>query len=270
MPDAVSTRALEEMQAAGHRLRHRVRGGTLRHGYHQRSPGASADESSWQAWAFRGVYSPEFAEPPFGIWRGSSELRQYTTALLGCTEDGELFGDSALFISPTDADFSAGWHQDILLGTTAQGEAQRWTEQPCWERSERTPMLRQGLQYHLALKASDAFEIVPGSHRRPLSPAERALLPAPWGSGEFTNRMGRRSIPSGSSCVMPGGVPCRLNLQPGKCLFFGTGLLHNGHMRYDVGRLELHCLSQSIRPGQQPHPKGLWPEALLDDSPRRR
>ena len=109
--DAVSPHLLGEMQAAARRLRDRIRGGSLRHGYHQRSPGASADDGDWQAWSVRGVYTPEFGEPCFGQWQASDELRRYTTALLDCDEDEIVLGDCALFIQPTDADFSAGWHQ---------------------------------------------------------------------------------------------------------------------------------------------------------------
>jgi hypothetical protein len=42
--------------------------------------------------------------------KAAGPYTRYTTALLGCGEAELLFGDSTLFINPTDADFSAGWH----------------------------------------------------------------------------------------------------------------------------------------------------------------
>ena len=101
-------------------------------------------------------------------------------------------------------------------------------------------------------------EIVPGSHRRPLTADERAVLPPPWGAGSYPNRMGRRSEPSGDPCAMPGGVPA--SLRPGECLFFDSGLLHNGLMLFDKERLELHCHTSAIVPGQEPAPKDCGPK----------
>jgi hypothetical protein len=241
--DAIEPCLFDELQAAGFRVRDRIRARTLTHGYHQRSPGAAVDEDEWEPWCVRGVYSPQFGEPAFAQWYGSDSLLRYTTSLMACGRDELLLGDSALFMQPRDADFSAGWHADYVVGVGAEAEARAWAEQPVWEESERTPATRRVLQYHLALLPSHFFEVVPGSHRRPLEPAERALLPAVH-LGDYAHRESRRSPPSGEPSVMPGGVP--MALEAGECLFFDGGLLHNGYMRHDQERLELHCHSQAI------------------------
>ena len=44
-----------------------------------------------------------------------------------------------------------------MIGGTNEEEEAAWAAQPVWEESERPPMRRKLLQYHLALAPSDCF-----------------------------------------------------------------------------------------------------------------
>ena len=235
--DAVRPELLVELLGASRRIRDRVHSGSLRHGYIHRNEAGSP-------WGIRGVVSPQHGEPSFADYLGTSELCSYIRGFTLCAEGEVGLGSVTLFTNPLDAPFSIGWHRDSSSpgGTLTYGKSDydEATERAAWaqERWEerhtsapKSPEICGGVQFQVALLDSDAFEIVPGSHRRWRSEQEFECLSSyrgiakPGGLTKFSPLPGMLAVP----------------LKAGQTMFWDGDLIHRGRMKPDVERLTLHC-----------------------------
>jgi len=140
----------------------------------------------------------------------------------GRDADGQLVMELLnLLVSPSGGrDFELGWHRDDVRPDVSAAEEARQLER-------KSPGGRQShAQYNIALYDDASLVVVPGSHRRVRTPAERAASPY--------------------AANLPGQVTVALG--PGDALFYDSNILHRGVYRgvaEDVvdrggGRLTLH------------------------------
>ncbi|EAW14443.1 phytanoyl-CoA dioxygenase family protein [Aspergillus clavatus NRRL 1] len=126
----------------------------------------------------------------------------------------ELFN---LLVAPETRDFELRWHRDDIPDTVPEAEELRLLQ-------AKSPRGRQShAQYNLALCPDESLIVVPGSHRRVRTAAERA-------AGPYERDM-------------PGQLVVKL--QPGDAVFYDSNILHRGVYRAkpDGGeetRLTLH------------------------------
>ncbi|KAF9695641.1 hypothetical protein EKO04_006433 [Ascochyta lentis] len=142
-----------------------------------------------------------FAESYF-----DSELLRYAAALIGCDEDDLTMELYNMLVRP-DVDFALRWHRDdIPASATAEQEVERLGK-PGWH-----------AQWNLALYDDSSLVLVPGSHKRARTDAERDAEP-------YENDM-------------PGQIT--VHLKAGQVAFYNNNILHRGV--YDSGkeRMTLH------------------------------
>ena len=238
---------LQRLTQAALRIRERVRDGSLYHGFIHRTgiaaPGFPCGPRGGlgEPWLARGIFSPQHGEPVFGEYLSHPRLMRYCADFLGCTStDQLLLCDTSLLISPRDADFSVGWHFDYH-------ELHQETTQPItaeqWRTSKHTPARRGILQFNCTLDGDNMFELLPGSHRRPLNADERASL--------WQDRGG--SVPAGTAPAdwtppLPGNSGATVPIcEPGVFTFWDGGILHHARIkRADTSeRLQLHNLMRA-------------------------
>ena len=138
--------------------------------------------------------------------------------LLQCTDDELLLGLYNLLIRPTNTneDFELRWHRDgVASNATAEEELAKVDEQASQA------------QWNLALYDDESLIVIPGSHSRPRTEAERS-------AGEYE---------TGLEGEM------RVELKPGDVVFYNNNILHRGY--YDVRRerVTLHGNMAHIRSG---------------------
>lgn len=126
----------------------------------------------------------------------------------------ELFN---LLVAPETKDFELRWHRDDIPDTASPEEEERLLH-------AKSPHGRQShAQYNLALCPDSSLIVVPGSHRRVRTEAERSATPY--------------------EANMPGQLV--VELQPGDAVFYDSNILHRGVYRAkpeggEESRLTLH------------------------------
>ena len=239
--DAVSPELAAELRAASRRVRDRVHNGELRHGFIHRS-------ETGEPWGIRGLLSPQHAEPSFAEYLGCPELTRYIS---GFTRSAELgLGSATLFTNPRDAPFTIGWHRDSSTpgGSKTYGnkdysetaERREWEREQWADRSPgalKTPEIRGGVGFQLTLLDSEAFELVPGSHRRWRT--EQEFESMSHYRGKYTDTGGGPKFGLTKFSALPEmlAVP----LQAGQTMFWDGDLIHRGSMQPGIERLTLHC-----------------------------
>jgi hypothetical protein len=235
---------LQRLQQAALRIREKVRDGTLYHGFIHRTGIATPNfpcgpqGGLGEPWLARGIFSPQHGEPVFGEYLAHPKLLRYCADFLGCASpDQLLLCDTSLLISPRDADFSVGWHFDYDR-LHEQGIGSVTAEE--WQASEHTPARRGILQFNCTLAGANQFELLPGSHRRPLAANERASL---WVSRGGSVPAG--TAPSDWTPPLPGVTTPACD--PGVFTFWDGGVLHHGNIKMagSSERLQLHNLMRA-------------------------
>ena len=130
----------------------------------------------------------------------------------GPEERGGLVMELLNMLVAPPTPFALRWHRDDIpdTATVAEEEARLCCASPGSRGGRGRRQLQLHAQYNLALHADASLVVVPGSHRRARTDAERAADP-------FDAVPGRE---------MPGAVPVRL--AAGDCVFYDNNILHRG------------------------------------------
>jgi hypothetical protein len=151
-------------------------------------------------WGVQGLLNPSL--PDHAIFTQnyfSSSILLVVKELLQCTDADLVMELFNLLVRP-DTDFQLRWHRDdIPPSATMEQELARLAE-PAWH-----------AQWNLALYDDESLLVVPGSHARARTEAERA-------AGEYA--------------VLPGEEIVKL--KAGDAVFYDNNILHRG--KYDAGR----------------------------------
>lgn len=134
--------------------------------------------------------------------------------LLQCEEEDLVMELFNLLVRP-DRDFELRWHRDDVAETASAEEEMERLKEPAWH-----------TQWNLALCDDRSLVVVPGSHNRARTQAERAV--APFGR----DMPGQRFV----------------EMKAGDIVFYNNNILHRGV--YD------HCIERMTLHGSMGHVKG--------------
>ena len=169
------------------------------------------------------------------------------TEILSCSEYELVMELYNLLITPT-YEFSLRWHRDQIPPSTTEGEELALLSEPAWH-----------AQWNLALYDDASLIVVPGSHHRARTDAERAADP--------------------HEKHMPGQEV--VHLKAGEMVFYNNNILHRGVYDSTVQRMTLHGSIGHVAGGRSrarnilQHGVGSWVEkcdfgALHEKSMRER
>jgi len=114
--------------------------------------------------------------------------------------------------APLTSDYDLKWHRDQL-------------KHDLYDWIHHKPTANDHVQYNAALAHDDAFIVIPGSHRRPLTEEE-------W-----------HAIRHEPQAALPGELVAEL--EPGDVVWMDAHALHRGRSRAGSGRLTLHYSAQA-------------------------
>ncbi|KAH7319782.1 phytanoyl-CoA dioxygenase [Stachybotrys elegans] len=204
---AVAGEKLDRLREASARVAELARGGGWPH---VRTIGKQFPP--WEPTAEHGIWgvqhlmhpdlpgSREFTELYF-----SEEVLGTVKELLAC-EDEHLVMELFNMLVRPERDFELRWHRDdIPADAAAEEEAARLAE-PAWH-----------AQYNLALWEDESLVLVPGSHRRPRTEAERTAGPFDTLADQLVVRLG-----------------------PGDVAFYDNNIVHRGVYDATKERMTLH------------------------------
>ncbi|KAJ4373343.1 hypothetical protein N0V83_003638 [Neocucurbitaria cava] len=134
------------------------------------------------------------------------ELLKYVAVLIGCDEDDLTMELYNMLVRP-DKDFSLRWHRDDIAATaTAQEELER-LQKPAFH-----------AQWNLALYDDSSLVLIPGTHKRARTDAERNADPY--------------------EAHLPGQITVKL--KAGEVAFYNNNILHRGVYDSTKERMTLH------------------------------
>ncbi|KAH9939642.1 uncharacterized protein BXZ73DRAFT_43488 [Epithele typhae] len=180
------------------------------------------DDSNTDSWGVQHLMHPDLGETVFARWYTSDALLDVVEQLMGCGEDDlqmELFN---MLINPTSHSFALRWHRDDVRETATEEEER-----------EALAVWHHGVQWNTALREDACLFIVPGSHKAPRTPAQRA-------------RSCTMDAPE-DPLAMPGAV--RVTLQPGETVFYNNNILHCAAYDHTKERITLHACIGEVRGG---------------------
>ncbi|KAI1310594.1 phytanoyl-dioxygenase family protein [Xylaria venustula] len=195
------------------------------------TPGEPPQEGIW---GVQGLLNPALG-PDAEIFAASyfnDEVLGVAKALLTYEEDGGASGGECtdddlvlelynMLVRP-ESDFELEWHRDdVPRSATAEEEAAKLglVSNGGTDGGEKTKRKRYwNTQWNLPLYPDDSLIVVPGSHVRVRTPAERAAAP--------------------KDPNMPGQLAVQLN--PGDIVFYDNNILHRGVYSADKERMSLH------------------------------
>lgn len=170
-------------------------------------PWSAADAAEKGIWGVQHLMNPDlgghdlFAEQYF-----SEEVLSIVRELLQCSDDDLVMELFNMLVRP-ESDFELRWHRDdIPAEASAQEEMERLAK-PAFH-----------AQYNFALFDDDSLVVVPGSHRRARTDAERE-------AGPFEK-------------VLPDQLVVKLG--PGDIVFYNNNILHRGVYDSSKERMTLH------------------------------
>jgi hypothetical protein len=135
-----------------------------------------------------------------------AELLKYVSALIGCGEDELVMELYNMLVRP-DAGFELRWHRDDIPASASDAEELARLAKPGFH-----------AQWNLALFDDASLVLVPGSHARVRTPAERDAHPyEPHLPGQIT-----------------------VKLKAGEVAFYNNNILHRGVYDPSVERMTLH------------------------------
>lgn len=159
-------------------------------------------------WGVNEITRPELLE--VGLVDAFAHPRVHAAlhALLG--EEPRAWGIKILW-TPKVVGYDLQWHRDL--------------EQGLYDTIHHKPSAQDHVQFNAALNHDDCFVVVPGSHRRPLTPEE-------W-----------QAVRVDKTAPLPGEVTAVL--EPGDILYMDAHTLHRGRSTTDGDRLTLHYSAQA-------------------------
>ncbi|KAI0968245.1 phytanoyl-dioxygenase family protein [Xylaria arbuscula] len=196
----------------------------------QPTPGAPPSEGIW---GVQGLLNPALGSDAdvFAASYFNDQVLGVAKALLTYDDDEEDGGGGAectdedlvlelynMLVRP-ESDFELEWHRDdVPRSATAEEEAVKLGLGET-DGDEKTRRKRYwNTQWNLPLYPDDSLIVVPGSHVRVRTPAERAAAP--------------------KEPDMPGQIAVQLN--PGDIVFYDNNILHRGVYSADKERMSLH------------------------------
>ncbi|KAI1118388.1 phytanoyl-dioxygenase family protein [Nemania sp. NC0429] len=182
-------------------------------------------------WGVQGLLNPAlggaadaavFAASYFhdGILDAAKELLTHDGEEAPCTDDDLVLELYNLLVRP-DSDFELEWHRDDVPRTaTPEEEAAKLgiASAEAGGVAKKKKKRYWNTQWNLPLYADDSLVVVPGSHARVRTAAERAAAPR--------------------EPEMPGQLV--VALEPGDVVFYDNNILHRGVYRADRERMSLH------------------------------
>ncbi len=190
---------LEELVAAGKRVKARVRAGEVDVYTHWAGAG--------EPWCIRGLLAPEMGEPVFAKHMISNWAMDYSRAFIGAEM---RLGWIDLRTNPHDKDFPGGWHRDLALD---------YANCSLEEEMEQLNKPEVHTRWYVPLVDDACLFLVPGSHLRGQTDEERNAL--------VNDKDGH--IP-GQKCI---------EMKKGQVGFWNGKTIHKGEMKKDVERLTL-------------------------------
>ncbi len=178
-------------------------------------PGGYADVrrgAGRQIWGVNNILHPDIREPALLASLGEPEILGVIADLVGPQLQHHL---CTLLVSPVGLAYAIHWHRDTSFDVDVEEAGLR-------------AMLRNHVQLNGALRRDHCLSIVPGSHRRPLTDGERAVL---------------ADDPNGD---MPGEMV--VALEAGDIVFYNSNLLHRGACGPDENRQTLHYAVHAYHP----------------------
>ncbi|KAF8604329.1 hypothetical protein BDV93DRAFT_555602 [Ceratobasidium sp. AG-I] len=224
VPGLVVGGELPELRAACDRVVAKTRAGEWPHRriVGKQFPPFDGDEPD--SWGVQHIMHPALGEPAFVQWYGSEGVVGAAVSLLGCQEEEvqmELFN---LLINPEHHKFALRWHRDDVPETASL--------------EEETEILKTnffGVQWNTALYDDSCLFVVPGSHRQPRTPEQRALSIS-------------QEAPA-DPMTMPGAI-C-VKLKAGDTVFYQNNILHTAAYHPDTKRATLHASIGDVRGGSR-------------------
>jgi len=158
-------------------------------------------------WGVNEITRPEFHDP---VLLNAIGLPAIQSALSNLLDQPRAWGQKILW-APRACAYDLHWHRDIADAYDSMLPFK--------------PLANDHIQFNAALGHDPSFRVVPGTHRRCLSVAERAAMTADrWGP-------------------IPGEV--QLPLEPGDILLMDAHALHRGSVSAGADRLTLHFSFQA-------------------------
>jgi hypothetical protein len=158
-------------------------------------------------WGVSNLLHPDLGEPAFADYLATDEVLETAGDLL----PGPLrLSLTNMLVNPALRNHAIRWHRD--------------TDEPGLSGEEELALLRKSMnhtQWNAAIHAESCLRIVPGSHTRNITDAERDIL------------VNRPFEP------MPGEL--KVHLQEGETVYYNALLLHKGDYPKDQRRLTLHA-----------------------------
>ncbi|KAI9485369.1 MAG: hypothetical protein EXX96DRAFT_544870 [Benjaminiella poitrasii] len=170
-------------------------------------------------WGVQHLLHPDLHEKVFAEWLGSSKLLEAIEQLVNAKHDElqlELFN---LLINPEDSDFDLTWHRDAIKAEASEEEEKAKLTIPHY-----------GTQWNTALYDDACLYVVPKSHRRVRTEAERDI-----------------TINDPKSNEMPGQL--RVELKAGQTVFYDNNILHRASYVSSQKRATLHACMGTIQGG---------------------
>ena len=158
-------------------------------------------------WGVQHLLHPE--NPDHMIFAKSyfdKELLKYVAALIGCPENDLTMELYNMLVRP-DKDFSLRWHRDDIAATATAAEELDRLRKPAYH-----------AQWNLALYDDSSLILIPGSHKRARTDAERDADPY--------------------EPELPGQIT--VTLRAGEVAFYNNNILHRGVYDCTKERMTLH------------------------------
>ncbi|KAK5046596.1 hypothetical protein LTR84_007357 [Exophiala bonariae] len=158
-------------------------------------------------WGVQGLMHPSMLDHElFTATYFSDTLINPTKELLACSDDELVMELFNLLVRP-DHDFELRWHRDDISDKATPEEELERLNKPAWH-----------TQWNLALYDDASLIVIPGSHTRARTDAEREADPYAKGlEGELHVQMG-----------------------PGDIVFYNNNILHRGAYNSEKERMTLH------------------------------
>ncbi|TFK86138.1 hypothetical protein K466DRAFT_587487 [Polyporus arcularius HHB13444] len=222
VPNLVTEEHLAELEPACARTIAKTRAGewTLRRTVGRQFPPYGDDDPD--SWGVQHLMHPDLGESAFARWYTSDALVDVVKELLGCEEEQlqmELFN---LLINPSAHSFALRWHRDDVRETASEDQE-----------LEALGVWHHGVQWNTALRKDSCLYVVPGSHKFPRTPEQRA--------------QSCTLDPPKDPMDMPGAV--QVTLQPGETVFYNNNILHCATYDNREERITLHACMGEVRGG---------------------
>lgn len=214
IPSAISPSQLEQLRAATQEVASLARAGTWPNvrtlpkqfpPWPRNSPDVAREHGIW---GVQGMMHPDLPHSAtFVAMYFSDAVVGPTKQLLQCQEDESLVMELFNLLVRPDRDFELRWHRDDIPSSATPDEELARLHQPAYS-----------AQWNLALYDDASLIVVPGSHARARTEAER-------GADPFAKDMPGQMV-----------VP----LQAGDVVFYNNNILHRGAYDSRVERMTLH------------------------------